>query len=224
MKEDPKKPKATPAKKKSATTKAANPVKRTAKASKLLDAKPLMSTDASLKHTITASSRRNKSTVINRTDRYKNIEDGLVPFKYSVGTENRANLDVRDTVILCQKAYYNFSAFRNTIDLMTEFSSSSVYYRGGSKKSRDFFEAFFNKIGLWSLQDRFFREYYRSGNVFIYRFDGSVSSEDVKRITQTFGNYSKASVTLPIRYTILNPADIQISGGLSFLKIAIASL
>ena len=218
MKEDPKKPKATPAKKKSATTKAANPVKRTAKASKLLDAKPLMSTDASLKHTITASSRRNKSTVINRTDRYKNIEDGLVPFKYSVGTENRANLDVRDTVILCQKAYYNFSAFRNTIDLMTEFSSSSVYYRGGSKKSRDFFEAFFNKVGLWSLQDRFFREYYRSGNVFIYRFDGSVSSEDVKRITQTFGNYSKASVTLPIRYTILNPADIQISGGLSFSK------
>ena len=218
MKEDPKKPKATPAKKKSATTKAASPVKRTAKASKLLDAKPLMSADASLKHTITASSRRNKSTVINRTDRYKNIEDGLVPFKYSVGTENRANLDVRDTVILCQKAYYNFSAFRNTIDLMTEFSSSSVYYRGGSKKSRDFFEAFFNKVGLWSLQDRFFREYYRSGNVFIYRFDGSVSSEDVKRITQTFGNYSKASVTLPIRYTILNPADIQISGGLSFSK------
>ena len=219
MKEDPKKPKATPAKKKSSTTNAENSVKNTAKASKLLqDTTPLMSADASFKHTVTASSRRNKSTVINRTDRYKNIEDGLVPFKYSAGAENRANLDVRDTVILCQKAYYNFSAFRNTIDLMTEFSSSSVYYRGGSKKSRDFFEAFFNKIGLWSLQDRFFREYYRSGNVFLYRFDGSVSSEDVKRITQTFGNYSKASVTLPIRYTILNPADIQISGGLSFSK------
>ena len=161
-----------------------------------------MSTDASLKHTITASSRRNKSTVINRTDRYKNIEDGLVPFFETLlwVQKNRANLDVRDTVILCQKAYYNFSAFRNTIDLMTEFSSSSVYYRGGSKKSRDFFEAFFNKIELWSLQDRFFREYYRSGNVFIYRFDGSVSSEDVKRITQTFGNYSKS--LCPAAYSI----------------------
>lgn len=148
MKEDPKKPKATPAKKKSSTTNAENSVKNTAKASKLLqDTTPLMSADASFKHTVTASSRRNKSTVINRTDRYKNIEDGLVPFKYSAGAENRANLDVRDTVILCQKAYYNFSAFRNTIDLMTEFSSSSVYYRGGSKKSRDFLRHSLTRLG-----------------------------------------------------------------------------
>ena len=74
MKEDPKKPKATPAKKKSSTTNAENSVKNTAKASKLLqDTTPLMSADASFKHTVTASSRRNKSTVINRTDRYKNI-------------------------------------------------------------------------------------------------------------------------------------------------------
>ena len=78
MKEDPKKPKATPAKKKSSTTNAENSVKNTAKASKLLqDTTPLMSADASFKHTVTASSRRNKSTVINRTDRYKNIEDRL---------------------------------------------------------------------------------------------------------------------------------------------------
>lgn len=159
--------------------------------------------------------RRNSSSVIERTDRFSNIEEGLVPFNYSAGGlgNSSSNLDVRDAVILCQKAYYNFSVFRNTIDLMTEFSVGSVYYREGSKKSRDFFEALFNKINLWSLQDKFFREYFRSGNVFIYRFDAKVKSEELLKITQTYG---AAESTLPARYVVLNPADIQAGGNISF--------
>lgn len=158
--------------------------------------------------------RRNASSVIERTDRFTNIENGLVPFNYSGGGGGAAsNLDVRDAVILCQKAYYNFSVFRNTIDLMTEFSVGSVYYKNGSKKSRDFFEALFNKINLWSLQDKFFREYFRSGNVFIYRFDAAVKNEDLVKITQTYGS---VNLTLPAKYIILNPADIQAGGNISF--------
>ena len=76
--------------------------------------------------------RRNRSSSIERSDRFQNIEEGLVPYKYSKGVQNLSNIDVRDTVILCQKAYYNFSVFRNTIDLMTEFSTSSIYFTGGS--------------------------------------------------------------------------------------------
>lgn len=161
--------------------------------------------------------RRNAAGVIERTDRFTNIENGLVPFNYSNysggGTDSNSNLDVRDAVVLCQKAYYNFSIFRNTIDLMTEFSVGGVYYRGGSKKSRDFFEALFNKINIWSLQDKFFREYFRSGNVFIYRFDALVKSGGLSKITQTYG---EVETTLPARYIILNPADIQAGGNISF--------
>lgn len=170
-------------------------------------------------------SRRNISSTIERTDKYKNIEDGLVPFKYSSGGtyQNRSSIDVRDAVRLCQKAYYNFSVFRNTIDLMTEFSVSPIYFKGGSKKSREFFNAFFKKINLWSFQDKFFREFYRSGNVFVYRFDAKLKSEDLRKITQTFGaipemsNTSEAgSISIPSKYIILNPADIQLTGSLSF--------
>ena len=132
--------------------------------------------------------RRNKSGSIERTDRFENINDGLSPFKYTnSGTYNASNLDVRDAVILCQKAYYNFSIFRNTIDLMTEFSVSDLYFSGGSKKSRDFFTHFFKKINISSLLDKFFREYYRSGNVFIYRFDAAITPADFTKISQTFG-------------------------------------
>ena len=162
--------------------------------------------------------RRNRSATIERTDKYANITNGLIPFnRSSTSVYSSSNMDVRDAVILCQKAYYNFAIFRNTVDLMTEFSSSKIYFKGGSQKSRDFFEALFNKINLWSFQDKFFREYYRSGNVFMYRFDTSIKEDDLIKITQTFGISKAASVTLPARYIIINPADIQIGGNISFV-------
>ena len=89
------------------------------------------------------SYRRNFAGSIDRTDKFTNISKGLVPFRT---VDNHGAMSVRDAVVLCQKAYYNFSTFRNVIDLMTEFSTSDIYFKGGSKKSRDFFEAFFKKI------------------------------------------------------------------------------
>lgn len=164
--------------------------------------------------------RRNRSGSIERTDRYKNIDDGIIPFKYNGTYSDSSSLDVRDVVMLCQKAYYNFSVFRNVIDLMTEFSVSNIFYRGGNKKSRDFFEALFNKINLWDLQDKFYREYYRSGNVFIYKFEANLSDQEISKITQIFGEKNQSIAAkkskIPARYSILNPADIQLVGRLSF--------
>jgi hypothetical protein len=166
--------------------------------------------------------RRNAAADIERTDRFINIDRGLIPFRYSASIQNLATLDVRDAVILCQKAYYNVGIFRNTIDLMTEFSSSSIYLTGGSQKSREFFEAYFRKINLASFQDQFFREYYRSGNVFIYRFDTELTPEDANRITQVFGNKLKnsfsqsESIKIPARYSIINPADVYFGGTINF--------
>ena len=133
--------------------------KRTKK--KAEETTPLMTEGSEVKASAATATRtrRNVSSGIIRSDRYKNIDEGLVPYKYSKGVNNKSNVDVRDTVILCQKAYYNFSAFRNVVDLMTEFSVGDIYFTGGNKKSRDFFEAFFKKINLASFQDRFFREY-----------------------------------------------------------------
>lgn len=187
------------------------------------EVKPLMVSEASeafasSSSTTTTPSRRNLSGTITRTDRYKNISDGLIPYKFTPGTgaSNRSNIDVRDAVILCQKAYYNFAAFRNVIDLMTEFSISNLYFKGGTKKSRDFFSAFFRKLNVLGFQDRFFREYFRSGNVFVYRFDGKVQPEDMSKITQMYGASFAAEEKLPARYMILNPADIQLTGSAAF--------
>tara|TARA_Y100000004_G_scaffold84646_1_gene95018 strand:- start:1434 stop:3308 length:1875 start_codon:yes stop_codon:yes gene_type:complete len=173
-------------------------------------------------HEAKASSTRtrtNRAADIPRVDRFRNIEDGMIPFKYSHGVSNTSNIDVRDTIILCQKAYYNFSVFRNTIDLMTEFSISNLYYTGGSRKSREFFNTLFRKINIDDLQSRFFREYYRSGNVFVYRFNAKVDKADAFKINQTFGISEAAeNIEIPARYIILNPSDIQLQGNISFSR------
>lgn len=165
--------------------------------------------------------RRNASSTIERTNRFTNIDTGIIPFKYSNYVKNLSTLDVRDAVILCQKAYYNVAIFRNTIDLMTEFSCSPIYLTGGSQKSREFFEAYFRKINIASFQDQFFREYYRSGNVFTYRFDTSLDTEQVMKITQVFGSKLNSiaqdgKIKIPARYTVINPADIYVGGAVNY--------
>ncbi len=111
MSRPPKKSKAAAPKKASASSskapkKAAK--KMTAKASTSDDTTPFMAyqSNASI-NTGYTSTRRNKAAVINRTDKYINISNGLVPFKYSYeyGQSGSKSLDVRDAVILCQKAY-----------------------------------------------------------------------------------------------------------------------
>jgi len=181
---------------------------KTIKKTKELDSLPLV-TEASDK------TRRNVAGVIERTDRFSNIQDGIVPFKES-SKQGSSTITVRDAVVLCQKAYYNFSVFRNVIDLMTEFSTTDIFFKGGNEKSRSFFDAFFKKINSWDLQDRFYREYYRSGNVFLYRFEATLKSEDVNKITQVYGISHAGKKVLPFKYVILNPADIALTGTINF--------
>lgn len=162
-----------------------------------------------------ASSRTNRAADSESPYKYANIENGITPFRYR-SIRGNGYYSCENTISLTQKAYYNFAVFRNTIDLMTEFSCNDIYFQGGSKKSQDFFYVWLNKIGIKGLQDRFFREYYRSGNVFIYKFDAQLKNADLAKMTQTFGLPSKASVSIPIRYIILNPVDINIAGNISF--------
>ena len=167
------------------------------------------------------TTRRNISSTKDRTDKYANIENGIVPYTTGRGKGNGGNIEIRDAVILCQKAYYNIPIFTNVINLMGEFSNGKIYWKDGSAKSREFFAALFDSLGIWNIQDQFYREFYRSGNVFEYRFDGKVKEDDLKRLTQVYGTEITAAAKkgkLPIRYVLLNPADIQLTGTMSFAQ------
>lgn len=158
-----------------------------------------------------SSRRRNAITSKQKLNRFANIRSGLLPYDYASDGVN-----VREAIELCQKAYANVAIFRNAIDIMAEFSNSPVYLEGGNDKSKKFIEKWLNKIGIWKLKDQYFREYYRSGNIFLYRLDGKFSSEDFAKLNYIYASGSLKPGTIPVRYVLLNPFDVIIDRATSF--------
>lgn len=167
----------------------------------------------------TSSSRRNISALTTTSDRFSSIRSGLLPYTYSLD-----GVDIRDAIELCQKAYANIAIFRNAIDIMAEFANTEIYLEGGSEKSRDFFQEWFKKIKLWKIKDQYFREYYRSGNIFLYKIEGQFLSEDFLKLLKQVGNGAGGKNDIALRYVMLNPYDIVAASGTSFSEGQYAKL
>jgi hypothetical protein len=153
--------------------------------------------------------RRNSVHKTEKSNRFTNIEGGLLPYEFSAG-----GVSVRNAIELCQKAYANIAIFRNAIDIMSEFANSNIHLEGGNQKSRDFVYKWFEKINLWKVSDQYFREYYRSGNVFLYRVDGKFTTEDFNKISKIYGSIKPGEI--PLKYIFLNPYDITAKRSTSF--------
>jgi hypothetical protein len=182
---------------------------------------PFYTSDASYSRggdSVRNSDNRNNSSRVNRSalspvlNRFSSIRSGLLPYEYASDGVN-----VREAIELCQKAYANVAIFRNSIDVMAEFANSEIYLDGGNKASRDFFYRWFNKIRLWDLKDQYFREYYRSGNIFLYRIDGQFSLDDFSTLSKTYAAEGLKPDKIPIKYILLNPFDIVAKRSLSFV-------
>ena len=147
-------------------------------------------------------------------DRFVNIAEGILPYSYN----KNGNVDIRDAIQLCQKAYANIAIFRNSVDIMSEFSNSDIYLEGGNEKVKKFVYKWLEKIKIWQVKDQYFREYYRSGNVFMYRIDGKYSSSDIQRMQTVYGAKGDfiEKGRIPIMYTFLNPYDIVAKRALTF--------
>jgi hypothetical protein len=153
--------------------------------------------------------RRNSISSSPTKDRFKNIYDGLLPFEYSADS-----VSSRDAIELCQKAYFNIAAFRTTIDLLSEFADSEIFLEGGTEKSRNFVNAWFKRIKIHDVKSQYFREYYRSGNVFFYRLDGKVKNPTSDIIESYAATTTRNAI--PIKYLLLNPVDIAAKGTVTF--------
>ena len=141
-------------------------------------------------------------------DRYKNINAGILPW------ENRNGLIGMRTIIeTCQRAYANVSIVRNVVESCVEFTTTPLHFKTSNQTVKSFFNEWWNRIRGASLAQQFAREYYRSGNVPIYKFYGTLSKEQYGLMKATFGARSDQ---LPIKYTILNPAQVYLNGGIGY--------
>ena len=148
------------------------------------------------------STRINRSSVTAPLNKFSQIRAGLLPYEISSD-----GINVREAIELCQKAYANVPIFRNTIDMMSEFANAEVYLEGGNATSRNFFMKLFDRIKLWDLKDQYFREYYRSGNIFLYRLDGKFDLNDFKKFSKVVENAPREN-KFPLKYIVLNPFEI----------------
>ncbi len=153
------------------------------------------------------STRRNKVATSTITDKFFHIASGISPNSIK---------ETSEAIRLVQLGYHNFSVLKNICNLMSEFSSSKIYWRGGTAKSRRFHENLWNYLNILDFQDKFFLEYYRSNNVFIYRFDVKVKDNALKEFTTAFEIQAKKDTKLPSKYIILNPVDIACKGNIEF--------
>lgn len=155
--------------------------------------------------------RKNKAAFTRTYDRFSSIRNGLLPYSYAIDGVN-----VREAIELCQKAYANVAVFRNAIDIMSEFANTELFLDGGSSKSQALFKEWFKKIKLWDLKDQYFREYYRSGNIFLYRVDGKFDTPDYAKVLSLVNSNKPSTNKIPVKYIVLNPFDVVAKRASSF--------
>jgi hypothetical protein len=159
----------------------------------------------------TTRSNHNFSTP--STNEYSNIDSFSLPFEYE---KNTGLSNIKEPIAFCQKAYFHVPVFKNTIDLLAELSDSNLILSGGTKASREFIKKWMDSARIDNIKSQFFREYYRSGNVFLYRMFAKFSAQELAAMKTIYAKNIELipqdsgfpSNSLPMRYIILNPMDI----------------
>lgn len=155
----------------------------------------------------TDSHRDRMSGGVVPVDRYANINAGMLPWD-SIG----GYMNMTRTMILVQKAYANVGIYRNAVESCVEFSNNPIHIKTSNQTVKSFFSEWCARIGLYNFSEQWFREYYCGGNVFAYKFWGKMDSDKYGRMQSAFG---AKSPMIPIRYIILNPAQVCLGSAIS---------
>lgn len=153
----------------------------------------------------TKSSQNNLSDLAGEVE---NVGKGVNPY----GKDSSGAVDVSEAIFLCQKCFWNVSIFRNTIDIQTEFTNSKLHFRGKNKRSVKFFETWYKKIDGSFFSERWFREWFRSGNVFVYKHMFKTTTTEINKMAR-----AAEDKLIPLKYTILNPVDMRCDGSACFV-------
>lgn len=166
---------------------------------------------------------RNFSNKTSVSNRFKFLDSGILP--YVSGDEN-GNINCSEAIELSQKAWANIPIVRNTIETQVEFSNTKIKLRAKNKKLKAFFQEWLKIIDVESLADVFYREIFRSGNVFLYKIRGNVNEEVDDYLRAESYKVSLKNRKIPIKYQLLNPTYISAlgdyAGNYSYSKILTA--
>ncbi len=151
---------------------------------------------------------------------FPNIRAGIVPISMAEG-----NYTISSAIGLVYQAYYNFALLRNAINMLVDFSISPIHVKSDNKRVKTFIETWLDAIKINDFQQQHYTEYYRGGNVWIYKFSGKIDESGLNMLKQSYSSATtngkeafaaRQSKIVPIRYTILNPMQVYLQRGASY--------
>jgi len=124
--------------------------------------------------------------------------------------------DPHKKIALAVELYHKEPIVGTVVDMMVDFSSSGFENECDDENVKKLYDAWCKDINMNNLIEGVFLEFYRSGNVTVYRSDknAKVTTNKVDKLTKT--KTEKNSYNFPAGYTILNPMNVYVEGSLMF--------
>lgn len=132
------------------------------------------------------------------------------PYTYAF---NVLPADPHDKMRFAMELYEKEPVVGAVIDLMVDFSASGFTNECEDQEVKKLFDTWSKEIKFAELIEGIFLEFYRSGNVTIYRSDKNAT---VKKTTKSKRKSSTKAYEFPAGYTILNPLSVYVDGLLMF--------
>ena len=140
--------------------------------------------------------------------RFPNIYQGILPYQ-----STQSWIGLADAIELVQKACANIAVVGNAIEAQVEFSCSNIHLKCKNKAAKKACEAWLKRVNEREFQEKFYREYYRSGNVFIYRVYGKIKPALMQELNTKFGYEINKKGEIVVGYIILNPVNVAVKNG-----------
>lgn len=143
---------------------------------------------------------------------YKNfysLTSDEIPFTQAMKTP----ADPHKKIQLAVDLYFKEPTIGTVIDLMVDFSASGFTNECEDAEVKKFYDKWGKEIRLEEVIEGIFLEYYRSGNVTVYR---SERNAKVKKSVTSKSQTETKTYSFPAGYTILNPMNVYVEGSLLF--------
>lgn len=140
------------------------------------------------------------------------IAGGASPFSLS-----KNGINIRELIELSEISFHTYQSYRNAILNQVFLSNSGILVRGENEQRVNFFKDWLEKINIWNLCNEFFTEWYRSGNIFIWRSNTEITLSDIRERSKNKETTAKVR-KIPLRYTILDPKAVNSLGSATFVN------
>lgn len=137
---------------------------------------------------------------------------------YAFRPEEQVPKKAKRIIKMCMDAYDKVGIVRNIIDLMGDFGCQGIQIVHENKSVEKFGQQWFKKVEGKDRSERFLNNFYRTGNVFVYRSYAKITPE-IKKYMRSLASDIRLEIpkideaVVPWRYNFFNPLTMDLKDG-----------